>query len=222
MPKGEKGQNQEPFEMSRREFLRSALSAMGLISIGALTFLSSCRNSTRNILLAPNNPTETPSPTTTTPAPGPVVTPSSGPPTITAVPTTTGANVAAGTLVIDGLVDNSMVLSYEALLQLPSKAELVTLICPGAFEETKEWTGVPLSAILAQASVKPTATQVSIYAGNYVTTLPLQETASQDIILAYEADGEKLTQDGGYPLRLVLPNMAGNYWVRWVDHLALS
>ncbi len=47
-------------------------------------------------------------------------------------------------LVVDGLVDHPLSLSYEDLLKYPAVTETVLLICPDFFVDNAEWTGVPL------------------------------------------------------------------------------
>jgi DMSO/TMAO reductase YedYZ molybdopterin-dependent catalytic subunit len=108
------------------------------------------------------------------------------------------------------------------MMQMASVTQIETLVCPGVYEETHQWTGVPLTAILSGVSVNPGATQVTIAGNGYTTNLSLQDVQSGGAFLAYMADGSLLTQDGGYPLRLVLPNVVGTNWVRWVDHLELG
>jgi len=43
-----------------------------------------------------------------------------------------------------------------------------------------------------------------------------------DILLAYDMNGEALVPIQGYPLKLVLPGMAGLQNVRWLKHITLS
>jgi sulfite oxidase len=42
-----------------------------------------------------------------------------------------------------------------------------------------------------------------------------------DIILAYEMNGEPLTRDHGFPLRLICPGMVGAKSVKWLSIISV-
>ncbi|UCF08652.1 MAG: molybdopterin-dependent oxidoreductase, partial [Thermoplasmata archaeon] len=85
---------------------------------------------------------------------------------------------------------------------------------------TADWKGVKVSAILDLAEVKDNATEVVFYAADgYSSSLTLDYLMRDDVILAYEMNGEVLPRDHGYPLRLVAPNKYGYKWVKWITHM---
>ena len=123
-------------------------------------------------------------------------------------------------LVIDGLVQNPLSLSYEDILARPQVSELVLLICPGFFWDNAEWTGTPLSLILDEAGVSPEASQGRLVAGDgYSQTLSLEDATADGVFLAYEVNGETLPAEHGYPLRLVARHQYGSKWVKWVERI---
>ncbi len=87
---------------------------------------------------------------------------------------------------------------------------------------TAEWTGVPLSALLAEAGVAAGASDV-VFTGadhgvergveqDYQRGLPLAVATGDDApaFVAYEMNGQPLPPQHGCPLRLVVP--AGTAW----------
>jgi sulfane dehydrogenase subunit SoxC len=135
----------------------------------------------------------------------------------------TEVNIADYRLAVDGLVANPLTLTYESLLSYPAVTEMEPLVCPGFFEEDKEWTGVPVSTLLTEAGIKPEASQVTFIASDgYQVTLSLSDVQQNGDFLAYKADGQVLNYTDGYPLRLVAKSMDGNKWVRWLYHIKVS
>jgi DMSO/TMAO reductase YedYZ molybdopterin-dependent catalytic subunit len=123
-------------------------------------------------------------------------------------------------LVVDGLVENPLSLSYDEVLSFPQVTDTVLLICAGVFWDNAEWTGTPLSFILEEAGVLPGASRVQIVGGgNYRKTLSLEEATADGVFLAYEVNGETLPPDHGYPFRLVARHQYGSNWVKWVERI---
>jgi sulfoxide reductase catalytic subunit YedY len=123
-------------------------------------------------------------------------------------------------LVVDGLVDSPLSLTYQDLLDRPQVTETVLLICPGFFWDNAEWTGTPLSLILEEAGLSPDASTVRLTAGDgYSQNLSLEEAMADGVFLAYEVNGETLPPDHGYPVRLVARHQFGSKWVKWVERI---
>jgi DMSO/TMAO reductase YedYZ molybdopterin-dependent catalytic subunit len=129
-------------------------------------------------------------------------------------------DIAEYQLTVDGLVERPLALSYDEILAYPTVTKVVLLICPGVFEDNAEWTGVPVATLLAEAGVKPEATEVTFHDfGNYAKTLPLEVAQQEGVFLAYLVNGEVLPLEHGYPLRLVAEGRYGSDWVKWVKHI---
>lgn len=123
-------------------------------------------------------------------------------------------------LVVDGLVEHPLSLTYSEVLSRPSVAKLVLLICFGFFVDNAEWTGIPVNLLLEEAMAKPEAKAVAFYgADGYSQTLSLEEAQIDGVFLAHHVNGEVLPLEHGYPLRLVVEGKYGNFWVKWVHHI---
>jgi DMSO/TMAO reductase YedYZ molybdopterin-dependent catalytic subunit len=135
----------------------------------------------------------------------------------------TADNISQYRLTIDGLVDSPLTLTYEAVLQYPAVTENVTLICPGVWGERADWTGVPVSTLLTKAGIQSDAKQVEFSSSDgYTIVLDLADAGKPGMFLAYQRNGQTLTQEEGYPVRLVAESMDGYNWVRWITHIKVT
>jgi len=129
-------------------------------------------------------------------------------------------------LIVDGLVENPLKLTYEELTSLPSVDLVTKLQCvsdPYFLSATVKWTGVRLSTILNMAGVSKNAIKVITYgADGYTSDLPLWKAMEPDTLVAYMADGEPLLRRHGYPVRLVVPRWWGYKSVKWLVRLTLT
>ncbi len=86
-----------------------------------------------------------------------------------------------------------------------------------------DWHGVPAAAILALAPPTPVATHVLVWAEyGYSANLRMTDFASAETLFATHRNGEPLSPDHGYPLRLIVPHLyawKGPKWVRGVEYL---
>jgi DMSO/TMAO reductase YedYZ molybdopterin-dependent catalytic subunit len=125
-------------------------------------------------------------------------------------------------LVVEGLVESPLSLSYEDLLSRPQASELVLLICRGVFSDNAVWTGTPLKPILEEAGISSRASHVRFVAGDeYTQTMPLEEALAGGVFLAYEVNGEPLPPEHGYPIRLVVRHQYGSRWVKWLERIEI-
>jgi DMSO/TMAO reductase YedYZ molybdopterin-dependent catalytic subunit len=135
----------------------------------------------------------------------------------------TADNISQYRLTIDGLVDSPLTLTYEGVLQYPAVTENVTLICPGVWGERADWTGVPVSTLLTKAGIQSDAKQVEFSSSDgYTIVLELADAGKPGMFLAYQRNGQTLTQEEGYPVRLVAESMDGYNWVRWITHIKVT
>src|SRR5882672_3918395 len=145
-------------------------------------------------------------------------------------------------LVIHGLVDRPLALSMAEIRRLPSVSRILALECGGnsagewgattgvdvqrsyGLVSGSEWTGVPLSLLLAEAGVQPRASWViaeGADACRMMRSIPLAK-ALESSVLAYGQNGEAIRPAQGYPLRLINPGWEGNTNVKWLHSLKLT
>lgn len=128
-------------------------------------------------------------------------------------------------LVVDGLVERPLSLSYSELLAYPAVSLLLKLDCPGYFVDYAEWTGPLVRTLLEEAGVKPEAREVEFSEGDdypYSKTLPLEEALRDDTLLAHKVNGVTLPVEHGYPVRLAVGSQLGSYWVKWLFRIEVQ
>ena len=77
-----------------------------------------------------------------------------------------------------------------------------------------------MSTLLNAAGLMPEAGEVVLTgADGYYIILPLQTVLEKGVFLAYQMNGQDLSEDRGYPLRLVVTGMDGGDWLRWVTNI---
>ena len=145
-------------------------------------------------------------------------------------------------LVVHGMVDKPMKYSVGDLKRFPSVSQFYFIECSGngltewkkpylktvqgthGLTSTSEWTGVPLSTIMAEVGVKEGATWMLAEGGDSAVmtrSIPIAKCWG-DAMLAYGQNGEALRPEQGYPLRLLLPGWEGNTHIKWVRRLEFS
>jgi DMSO/TMAO reductase YedYZ molybdopterin-dependent catalytic subunit len=127
---------------------------------------------------------------------------------------------------LGGMVDVPLPLSYTDLLALPP-IELECAILHagrslnGPMMHQACWQGAPVAAVLNDVSIQPGARFAQLYAANgYATSIELQ--ALNRAVLAYQMNGEVLSAEHGYPVRLIVPGLYGYKMPRQIQRIVLA
>jgi sulfite oxidase len=94
------------------------------------------------------------------------------------------------------------------------------------------WTGVPLREVLLLAGIRQGASHVEFLGLDQVErhgkefafggSIPLDKAMSQEVLLAFEMNGETLPPVHGYPVRVVVPGCIGARSVKWVSQIIVT
>lgn len=154
---------------------------------------------------------------------------------------------------VEGEVEKPFDLKHDDLLKLESRTIPVTLECAGnnrIFLEPKvkgvqwglgavgnaEWTGVPLSALLERAGVKPSAQEVILEGADggtledpkspsgelrFARSIPLTK-ALNDVLLAYKMNHADLAPEHGFPLRAIVPGWYAMASIKWLERIIIT
>ena len=155
-------------------------------------------------------------------------------------------NVEEWSLEVGGLTSKSLRLTLEEIKQRPAVTIAVTMECSGngrALQSprrigvpwqleavgTAEWTGTPLRGLLEKAGLSDDAVEI-LFTGldrgvqgdevqYYQRSLTIDEASGEDVLLAYQMNGEPLSPPHGYPLRLIVPGWYGMTNVKWLGRI---
>lgn len=129
-------------------------------------------------------------------------------------------DIADWRLYIKGAVGNPLELTYEDLLGRERRELEATLDCTLGWYTTQYWQGVPLVSLFAESKVYDTA-QVVLLRSVTGYTYPYTMAEAHTILLATHVGGQVLDGGHGYPLRVVIPNRRGWFWVKWLGEVIL-
>jgi len=133
-------------------------------------------------------------------------------------------DLATWTFRVFGEVENELELSWEQFGELPRAENVQDIHCVTRWSRfDARFEGVHPRAVLALARPKPSAHFVIAHAEQgFTSNIPLAFLEDENALLATHGDGEPLTPEHGYPLRLVIP---GKYFwksAKWLRSLELS
>jgi DMSO/TMAO reductase YedYZ molybdopterin-dependent catalytic subunit len=151
-------------------------------------------------------------------------------------------------LAVTGRVRRELSLSLDDVRARPATTLPVTMECAGNGRArlsprpisqpwlleavgTAEWTGTRLRPLLEEAGLEEDAMEV-VFAGAdrgvedgmeqaYERSLPLAEALRDELLLAYEINGQPLPPQHGFPVRLVVPGWYGMTQVKWLRRVTV-
>ena len=157
-------------------------------------------------------------------------------------------DAASWRLAVTGEVERTLDLDLEQLRAMPAQTVRVTMECAGngraalsprAISQpwlngavgTADWTGVPLTLLLAEAGLRETAHSVA-FTGldhgvergveqDYERGLTVEEALADGALVAFEMNGAPLPPQHGHPVRLVVPGWYGMAHVKWLRSITV-
>ena len=125
-------------------------------------------------------------------------------------------------LIVDGMVDNPVTLTYDQLRALPAARQVSDFQCvEGWGVPDVQWTGVRMQHLIDLVRPAKDARYVTFHAltGIYRDSLSMHQAGLPDVLLAYDMDGRQLPVARGLPLRVVMPRMYGYKGAKWLHRI---
>jgi DMSO/TMAO reductase YedYZ molybdopterin-dependent catalytic subunit len=126
---------------------------------------------------------------------------------------------------VDGLVDTPLDLSFAELTDMPRVDITRDFQCVTGWRVPEvAWAGVRLRDVLDAAGTDARAKAVRFvsFDGAYSESLTLAQARRDDVLVAYELEGEPLSSDHGGPARLYVAPMYGYKSCKWLSRIELT
>ncbi len=123
-----------------------------------------------------------------------------------------------------GLVEQPLELSWEAFGELPFEEDTSDFHCVTTWSKLDmTWYGVKAQEIIARTRPHANVRYVIAHCdGGYTTNMPYEAFNDSDVMLATACNGETLTLDHGFPMRLVVPKRYAWKSAKWLRALEFS
>ena len=134
------------------------------------------------------------------------------------------ADLAGWDFTVSGEVDTPLTLTWEQLSELPRVEVTQDIHCVTRWSRfDASFEGIPWAALRDLAGPRPTARFAIAQAeAGFTANVPFASLEDDHALLATEANGEPLTAEHGWPLRLVIP---GKYFwksAKWLRGIELT
>ena len=127
-------------------------------------------------------------------------------------------------LSVTGIVDSPYELNWAEVRSLPaiSTGDMM-MYCVDGWEVWGNWRGILVKDLLSRAVLRDSSNYVLFKTiDGYTTSHSISYLEKYNCILAYEVNGNRLSDSHGYPLRLVAFSKFGYKWAKWVTELEVT
>jgi len=117
-----------------------------------------------------------------------------------------------------GAVDAPVRWTWSELNALPKVKRHSDFHCVTRWSRfDNDWEGVAFREVLERVKLKAGARYVLVHAEQgFTANVPLADLDREEVLLATHHDGQPLSPDHGYPLRLIVPHLYAWKSVKWV------
>jgi DMSO/TMAO reductase YedYZ molybdopterin-dependent catalytic subunit len=131
-------------------------------------------------------------------------------------------NFANWQLRVDGLVAKPFTMGLAQLKAAPSRTQITRHDCVEGWSAIGKWTGLPVAALLSQASLLPAARFLVLHCADdfdgqpYYESIDLVDGFHPQTILAYAMNDQPLSVGHGAPLRLRVERQLGYKQAKYI------
>jgi DMSO/TMAO reductase YedYZ molybdopterin-dependent catalytic subunit len=133
-------------------------------------------------------------------------------------------NTATWKFRIFGLVETERLFTFQEFVSLPQNRVISDIHCVTGWSKLNNtWEGPGSITVAGTAGIKPEAKFVIIHAEkNFTANLPIEDFLQPDVLFALKYNGQELSHEHGYPVRLIVPRLY--FWksAKWVTGIEFS
>jgi hypothetical protein len=134
-----------------------------------------------------------------------------------------GIDPSTWTVRVHGAVERPLTLTMADLRRMPYAAYTYPLDCISGWSVTREWGGVPLRHVLQLAGAQPDFVTLAVRSGTgYEQSLSRGGALRPETLLCSYVNGVPLTEEHGFPVRLMAPDVIGEVCVKWVSEIEVQ
>ncbi len=130
--------------------------------------------------------------------------------------------VANWRLRISGEVEREIELSYDDLLAMPATTRQIRISCVSGWSAQPTWSGPLVRDVLARAGASAGAKGVNFHSlSDYSFTWALHRLRGDNAMIVTHVNGEPISNDHGFPARLIVPGYPGQNMVKQIDRITV-
>jgi hypothetical protein len=125
-------------------------------------------------------------------------------------------------LQLAGAVREETSLSYAQIAALPAVTKNIRLSCVSGWSAVPTWTGPRVRDVLSLAGFDVAAESVNFHSvSGYGFTWHINPLLGDDALLATHVNGAELSENHGFPVRLIVPGYPGQNMVKQLDRITV-
>ena len=126
-------------------------------------------------------------------------------------------------LSISGMVANPTALAYEDLFGFKVISQVSRLKCVECWSATAQWEGFRFQELIDRVKPDPKAKYVYFQsADSYYESYTLEELLRPRVLMVIRMNGQPLSKDHGFPLRLIAPFKYGYKNVKYITSIEFT
>ena len=134
-----------------------------------------------------------------------------------------GVHVNEWNLSVHGMVKNSVTLQYEDLFILKKTTQVSRLKCVECWSAVAEWEGFRFQELIEYVQPDPNAKYVYFQsADSYYESYTLEELSRPRVLMVLRMNGQALSKDHGFPLRLIAPFKYGYKSIKYITSIEFA